>query len=204
MVFFYRHDRGEPEPPSRLALAGLLGALAVLPAAAWEAWAISRLQEGTLGGQLVSAFLVVGLGEEALKFAAAYGAAFRFGSKVIRLPIDAVLYAIAAALGFAGLENVAYAQTFGLEVLPLRAVVGFAVHASFAGIFGYAAGIGIWRGRGVIHYGLQGVGAAAFLHGLYDFAILSRWLSPGGVLVAVAILYVLLAARITAAQEAAA
>lgn len=204
MVFFYRYDRGAPEPPARVGLAALFGALSVLPAAAWEAWAGARFPGTSLAGQLVSAFFVVGLGEEAFKFGAAYLAAYRFGRRLVHLPIDAVIYAIAAGLGFAALENVAYAQAFGLAVLPLRAVVGFAVHASFAGISGYMAGLGIARAGAWGWHAARGVAAAGFLHGLYDFAIISRWLSPGGVLAAVALLYILLSSRIVAAQEASA
>ena len=201
LAFFYRQDRGVPEPPGRVAVAALLGAGSVVPAAAWESWALQWVDAATPAGALVAAFLVVGLGEETLKFAAAYAAAYRLGRQALHEPIDAVVYAIAAGLGFAAVENVVYARAFGLAVLPLRAVVGFAVHASLAGVFGYVVGVSVTRGEPLAPAAARGVAAAAFLHGLYDFAIASRWLSPGGVLLAVAALYVLLAARITAAQE---
>lgn len=201
LAFFYRQDRGEPEPPGRVAFAALLGAVAVLPAAGWESWALQWIDPVTPAGALISAFLVVGLGEEALKFAAAYGAAYRLGRRAIQEPIDAVVYAIAAGLGFAAVENVIYARAFGLAVLPLRAVVGFAVHASLAGVFGYVVGMKVAGGEPLAPAAVRGVAGAAFLHGLYDFAIASRWLSPGGVLLAVAALYMMLATRIHAAQE---
>lgn len=204
MMYFYQFDEGKRESPQRIGMALVLGALAVIPTLAWESWAARWIDERTTWGVVVSAFGVVGLGEEAFKFAAAYLAAFRFGTRVIQHPVDAILYAIASALGFAAVENALYAQTFGVEVLVLRSVIGFAVHASFAGIFGYFVGISLLRGEGVAPGAMRGVGGAAILHGLYDYAILTQLLSPGGILMAVALLYGLLSSRITAARESAA
>lgn len=204
MTYFYQFDEGKRESPQRIGLALALGALAVIPAVGWEGWAAGWVDERTFWGVVASAFGIVGLGEEAFKFSAAYLAAFRLGTDVIHHPVDAILYAIAAALGFAAVENALYAHTFGAEVLLLRSVIGFAVHASFAGIAGYFVGSSLLRGEGVAPGAVRGVSAAAFLHGLYDFAILTQLLSPGGILMAVALLYALLSSRIGAARETAA
>lgn len=196
MLFFYRYDDGKREPPARVAVCALLGAAAVAVSIAWERWAAGWIDETTLAGQFVTAFFVVGIGEEACKYGAAWLGAYRRGPRAVTLPVDAVIYAIAAGIGFAAVENVLYARTFGMEVLLLRAVVGFVVHASFAGIFGGMVGIGLHRGETMARAGLKGIASAGLVHGLYDFAILSGWLSPAGVLGAVAALYVLLSSRI--------
>lgn len=175
--FFYRQDRYDKEPPARIAITFVAGMAAVVPAALiqlpFREW---LLEPSGLVARFLAAFLVVGLGEEAMKLLSVYLAAYRH--EAFDEPLDGIIYAVTASLGFAALENLFYAWNFGIEVAPVRAVVTTLAHASFGGVAGFYLGIaprGTPEGVGLI---LRGLFIAALLHGVYDFLILSRLLHP--------------------------
>ena len=183
--FFYRQDRGEKEPKALILWTFLAGMAAVVPAAALEAPFRPWLGgEGGDLGRFVATLVVVGLGEEGLKLLATYGAAFR--RSAFNEPSDGIIYAVTASLGFAALENLLYAHSFGLGVAPVRTVVTSLAHASFGGVAGLYLGAAKVRGGVGTADVFKGLAAAALLHGLYDYFILSRLVHP---LVSLALVY---------------
>ena len=70
--------------------------------------------------------LVVGPVEEFSKFAVVRLKAYR--SLYFDEPMDGLVYAAAASLGFASLENVLYVVDFGPEVMIVRAPVSTVAH----------------------------------------------------------------------------
>jgi len=105
-------------------------------------------------------------------------------------PIGTMFYSGISALGFAFLENVNYALTYGGDVLFIRSVVSMLVHFLCGLIVGYwiaasrlpakAANISLFEHivyhrpvlKKVIYY-IIGISCAVTLHGLYDYNILS-------------------------------
>lgn len=171
----FRADRFEPEPPLALASVFLLGAGATIPAVWVEKWAFEQITgEPTLAETIALAFGAVALNEEFFKCAvlllAAYPRAF------FNEPLDGIVYSVMAAMGFATLENLAYADRFGLETVLVRAITAVPAHLFFAILMGYFVGLAkfaapemrprlLWRGFLL----------AAAMHGTYDLLILQHW-----------------------------
>jgi RsiW-degrading membrane proteinase PrsW (M82 family) len=185
---FYRTDRYEPEPKRLVALTFALGVFSIVPA-----YLVERLGEHLYPyleavdsaaaqplGELVSplplfigCFLVIGPAEELFKFLAVRG--FIYNHKEFDEPLDGIIYASAAALGFASLENVFYVVdwTHGLGIrwgmLGARSFLALPGHVIFAATWGYALG----RKKFNPEYRVwPRLAAAAGLHGLYDFLLM--------------------------------
>lgn len=200
--FFYRQDRYEPEPRHLIVRTFLYGMLAVFPAALAEMPFRSFMRgESDMLGLLAVSFLVVGVAEESFKFLAARLAVGR--ERAFNEVVDGIVYAVTASLGFAAVENLLYLYSFGLRVAVFRAVITYLAHASFSGLVGYYWGLsrfdGMWRGKiGVV---ARGLGAAVVLHGLYDFLLLGRTVSPLVALLLVYLVYRFVAGKIRETRE---
>lgn len=99
LMFWLREDRKHPEPPSIILLTFIAGMVAV-PLAVPIERAVGNLNDPN------GTFLLWAIIEEVLKFGAAILVAWRSGE--VDEPIDAVLYMMTAALGFAAAENVLF------------------------------------------------------------------------------------------------
>jgi hypothetical protein len=119
--------------------------------------------------KLAELWLVVGPVEEFVKMSAVLVFAYR--RKEFDEPSDGVIYAAAAALGFAALENVIYLARHGEQIIMLRGIFANSGHALDAAIWGIAlskakAAPNIASKRaGIIALGWL---AAAAVHALYD------------------------------------
>ncbi|MCP4675549.1 MAG: PrsW family intramembrane metalloprotease [Deltaproteobacteria bacterium] len=178
-AYFCYKDRLKPEPPSRLALAYLLGlgsafvaqgAYFLIDRTGLFADPVEMIFSDRVGF-FTYAFLVIGPLEEASKlvFFLVVCARLRdFDEK-----IDGMVYASMIALGFASIENVYLLEILSGWQLYLRAIAAPVVHASFASIWGlvYAAAR-MNRKNTTLRTGIAFVVAAA-LHGLYDY--LATW-----------------------------
>ena len=177
LFFVRRFDRTRPEPWWLMLSTFALGGVAVIPALAIEmAWAAASpwLDPSlvTLGGQLWSLpialpvyVLVVGLTEEASKFAAARWIATR--RHEFDEPVDGIVYGCAAALGFAAVENVKYFALGRMSgaLIAARSFIAVPAHMFFSAIWGFA------MGRALISRRLRlapFVAAAALAHGTFD------------------------------------
>ncbi|NLJ74570.1 MAG: PrsW family intramembrane metalloprotease [Firmicutes bacterium] len=191
--YFLRHDRFEQEPVWEIVKCLFSGALAVLPAIILEYPFRSVLQSpSSLLTRFLLSFFVIGLGEELCKFLALYLTVYH--SSEFNEPVDGIMYAVAAAIGFSIVENIMYISAFGFSVAPLRAVVASMAHTSFTGVLGYFFGCAKFSATPYKLLGL-GLGTAAFLHGLYDFILIGQIGSPlMAILLVVVFHYVLLKA----------
>lgn len=168
LLWFLRVSDRSPEPARVVGLAYLGGCgafgLAVLGLAALEPALVTLPPSARM-------FVAVAPLEELLKLGAvliAAGLPTRWGRMT-----SGLVYAIAASLGFAAVENVAYTERFGIETGVLRsftAVPGHALHGALVGIQLGRASAGD-RGsavRGV----LLGLVLASLAHGLYNALLL--------------------------------
>ena len=161
MWYIYQKDRYEPEPKYLVAKIFLLGALSVFPAALLEMIFPS--------GVFVSA-VVAPVVEEGLKFCVVFF--FVYKSIEFDEPMDGIVYAAAAGLGFATVENIFYVIEGGLPVAIIRGFFSVPGHVIFSCIWGFALGIAKFRpeaerGR-IIFLGLAG---AMIMHGLFNFSL---------------------------------
>jgi RsiW-degrading membrane proteinase PrsW (M82 family) len=186
---FYRTDWYEPEPKQLVLATFGLGVLAIVPAFAAERVAgmiypfLEYIEKATAadaaggGGvarawpMLIGCFLIIGPAEELAKFLAVR--LFVYRHKEFNEPLDGIIYAAAAALGFASLENVLYVIDWHTGhvhwgMLGVRSLLALPGHVIFATTWGYALG----RQKFDPTYRVWPmVLVAAMLHGLYDFLL---------------------------------
>ena len=182
--FFVRKDVYRPEPRRLLALTFFLGMAATIPAVIVEAIFIdeSILSDNTtLASITVVMLFVVGPAEELSKFAVVRLVPYR--SLYFDEPIDGLVYAAAASLGFASLENLGYILEFGPGVMLLRAPLSTLAHVIFGSIWGYVLGLHTQgRAPGPAQV-VASVGMAAAVHAVFNVSVFIFW--PVSILVVI-------------------
>lgn len=170
--YFYIKDRYAPEPRGWILRIFVLGMLSTIPIALVEA-GIGALYPSDLFLAMVVAPVV----EEVGKFLVVYWFVFR--RPVFDEPIDGIVYAVTAALGFAALENFVYlfaayseTLTLPLELSVLRAVLSVPGHALMSSMWGYALGHSLVTPHPLItRLIFQGLLLAIVLHAAFNFLI---------------------------------
>lgn len=172
--FVYRMDKFEKESPLHLVLSFVLGMLATLPSMYLEKLGthLGWEQSGNIGLIFLFAFLVVGFSEEITKYISLL--IYPFPSRFFNEPFDGIIYAVMIAMGFATVENLMYADRFGLETILVRAFTAVPAHAVFAIFSGYYVGLAKFDKVKRWKYLALGILVPIFLHGLYDFFILQE------------------------------
>lgn len=198
--YFYRQDRQSPEPQGLVLRAFLYGILATFPAAFLELTFRDLIQNPpSLLGLLFWTTFGIGLIEEVAKFLAVYLAVGK--EREFDQVIDGIVYAVAAALGFAALETFFYTGIYGWRAVPVRAVLTSLVHASFSGIVGYHLGLAKVRQHSYPRELWKGLSVAVVLHGLYDWLVLGGLASSYIILLFFLLIYAELWRKIRQAQK---
>lgn len=181
LLFYLREDR-HPEPKRLLLLAFLGGMASAGLAIVVEVLAIGKngllaLDEHALGNAL-TIFLVIGLIEEYVKYLPV-----KFlieGRRDFDESVDAMIYMMTSALGFAALENALFIfpllhadLPLGLEVTANRFLGANLLHALSSGIVGFFLARA-WFHPHRRHFVFLGVVLAAVLHALFNSLILVR------------------------------
>ena len=147
----------------------ICGAISVFAAGRFETMIKTQWNPTSTTELVAYYFLVVGLIEEL----------FKWGSYKVIVSHDAIqhryeyiTYMVAAACGFAALENMLYLRSMDMSVALVRAVVSVPCHA----INCIAMGSVVSKGHNKslsqrIKYNVLGIAVAAFTHGLYDSII---------------------------------
>lgn len=172
----YRADRYEREPIWAVAMCYGLGILATFPAI----WAEKHLIPlvGNVGDDPVLTFLlsfgVVAPVEEAVKWAALLAGAYAW--YFFNEPFDGIVYSVIISMGFATMENIAYVDFWGQEIVLIRMFTAFPAHLVFAIAMGYYTGKAKFAPKGErLHWLLWGLLVSLSLHGLYDFLVFQQW-----------------------------
>ena len=174
-LWFWRHeDSLHPEPRGLILLAFLAGMLATTLAYPIEKAIATHVN----ANDFVLLFLWA-VTEEVLKFVAIYIVALR--SKYFDEPIDAVMYFVTIALGFAALENAMFlfnpiGDGDALATLLLgnfRFIGATVLHVAASGIVGVALALVFYETRGTrILVSMAGLIGAIVLHTLFNFSII--------------------------------
>ena len=176
--FFYRKDKKQPEPISLVMKAFVYGAISVFPAGFIEApfrpFIVGEVPD--IRRLFIVTVLVIGLVEEMAKFIAVKLAVYDHPE--FDEVLDGVIYAVAAGLGFAAVENLFYSIRFGIAIGLFRAFVTDLAHASFSGIVGYHMGLAKFSKENTTLLIGKGLILAIGLHGLYDFLIIAGLVHP--------------------------
>lgn len=173
--FWLKEDSKKPEPRSMILLsfiAGMIGVAVVFP---MEKIAAHFLVEGPM------LLLVWAAIEELIKFAAISLVALR--SIYFDEPVDALVYMITVALGFAAIENSLFLLaplidgdfTGGLLTGNLRYMGATLLHTAASATIGIALGLSFYKSMPArIISGLFGITTAIALHTLFNFFIIQR------------------------------
>lgn len=170
LVLFYRSDRYSPEPKRLVARTFLVGAIV------GAAMALSLKQMPFKVGVLFAPVFLAPVLEETAKFLCVRWTVYH--RPEFDEPVDGIVYATAAALGFAMTENILYVvegwtsggAILGSYILAGRAVLSVPAHAIFSSMWGFALG---WsKGRKGLKPVLMvsaGLLASMVLHGLFNY-----------------------------------
>lgn len=179
LQYFDLKDYLHPEPRRMLVLSYFLGA-----AAAGVGLGLYRLFEffgvpddpgNTPLVILLYCFLVVGLIEEGVKFAAARFIIFR--TIHFDEPIDGLIYSSAIAIGFASIESLIYTPLLTWPYQLARDVTAPLTHSLFSAIWGFGCAYAFFRSHTKVQkisWQSFSVVAAMAAHAIYDFFLLSQ------------------------------
>jgi RsiW-degrading membrane proteinase PrsW (M82 family) len=179
----------------------LLGAVAFVPAALIEGFlqrwgGLDRYTRAADLATLVYVLLVAAPIEQGLKVAAVAPVA---RSRHMAEPIDGIVYASAAALGFVTVHNAVYLWGRALPSIDLlRVLIAVPAHLFLAAAWGYALGRERRRIIGGRRFNLAWLGATLF-NGVYDHIVFAR--GPRALLAAIPILLCIGFLAFTAARD---
>ena len=179
LYFFIREDERHPEPKRLILYAFIAGGLSTFFVVGPQALLQSVFPKfGLEIYSPVSLFILGGI-EELFKFLAVYVViAWR---RDFDEPVDAMIYMIVAALGFAAVENLASVFKISdailggpteVDIASLRFVGATLLHVLASAIVGY------YWGLSMVHHGklgisiIEGIGVATLLHAVFNSLIL--------------------------------
>ena len=180
LLYVYYRDKYEKEPPSLVWKVFAYGMGSAVLAGAIEMTIYSFhfywLEKHVLFlFALLYSFIAVAPVEEGVKFLVTYYTAFK--NDAFNEPMDGIVYATSASLGFATLENILYVFKFGMVVGIHRAFISVPAHAFFGIIMGSFMGKAkfaddVERNRLL----WTSFYVPLLLHGFFDFVLLSNTL----------------------------
>ncbi len=178
LAFYLREDT-HPEPKRLIAFTFTVGMAFGLFTVGVERF--FTITTGRFGVVELSLLSLIGLAliEEVMKYAAAHFSVKN--NPAFREPVDAMIYMIVAALGFATLENIGAVSNLIssvasipaiLEVISFRFVGATLLHALTSGVVGYYWALGI-RAQHPLRHIPSGLSLAALLHVFFNYLILN-------------------------------
>ena len=176
-LYIYLKDKHEREPIGLLIKAFIFGMLSILLTLiiSIPISSVIPIDKQNLGEQAIHAFLLVALIEEFSKFVFVRGVLYR--DKNFNEPFDGIVYSVMVGMGFATLENILYVVDGGMSTALLRMFTAVPAHASFAVLMGYFLGKAKFEHKKG-YYAIYALGAAALLHGAYDYFLFISYI-PG-------------------------
>ncbi len=172
--FWMKENNLHPEPRRVLFGCFLLGMLGVLIAAPLQ-WFVGHFYADKLHQYIIWAAI-----EEVIKFGAAYFIAFRVGK--FTEPIDAMIFMITAALGFAALENTLFMLgiintsdiTSSIIDGNWRFIGAVLLHSVVSAIVGFMIALTFYRSRFFTFWAaIIGLCVATGLHAWFNLSIIS-------------------------------
>ena len=185
LSYYLRQDR-HPEPKRMIVKIFLWGALITVPVFFVQIGLGVLLDRMTLPKIIVALiywFVIIALSEEVFKYLVVRLKVVH--SQYFDEPVDAMIYMVVAALGFAALENILYlfAPSEGMSLYQvidrtvIISIVRFAgatfLHTLCSAVIGYALAISFYKTNERYLDFDSGLLLAVGLHGLYDFSIIT-------------------------------
>jgi len=200
LLFYLREDRRFPEPKKLLIIAFVGGMVAAIFAVVGECLFIQFFGDTCAGGAHITLnpiilFIGIALIEEYLKYAPIKF--FIINRPAFDEPIDAMIYLMTSAMGFAALENTLFlvpifqnSASLGFEVITNRFLGANLLHALSSGIVGFFLAQMFLHRHRHLFIGL-GILLASLLHASFNYFILISEDVPQGILYVVLLLAVM-------------
>lgn len=172
--FWLKEDRLHPEPRSRISIVFILGMLSVFLVLPVERYIFEQLH-----GVSNLTIILWAITEEIFKFAAFYLGAMM--TKDVDEPIDPVIYAITAALGFSALENSLFlsnlinTSAFAQSIITgsSRFIGATLLHIISSASVGVMIGLSFYKGKKVRFFLLlTGLFISIILHTIFNLLII--------------------------------
>ncbi|HEY9646084.1 MAG TPA: PrsW family glutamic-type intramembrane protease [Chroococcidiopsis sp.] len=204
--FFYKKDKLEPEPKHLILKTFFLGVLLAIPVL------IVQLPFTLFLPEILLYILVAPITEEYGKYLVVRLGIYKHAE--FDEPVDGIIYGVAAALGFATIENVGYllstyyaaveadenARVAVLTLFVVRGLLSVPGHALWSSLWGYSLGVAKFsppeRSAGLVRNGLL---LAMVSHGLFNGLLVIFPPAAIGVLVLIPIGWRMTFRRIAAA-----
>ena len=143
-LYFFLKEDTHPEPKKIIALVFFAGVLITAFAIPLEIVSQNFLENFGIDRYYFISFLVLSAIEEIMKFLAAFIILSKWKKRFFDEPVDAMVYLIAASLGFAAIENILVlfrssteSLNLALQIWTLRSVGATFLHALSGAIIGY-------------------------------------------------------------------
>ena len=182
--YVYLHDKTEKEPKGLLIRLFIGGCLSVIPILIMENFItrtlLNNMKYDAIVYNFVDAFICAAFSEELWKFTITKLLAWKKPS--FNSFYDGMIYCVFTSMGFATIENIFYAFSYGVNVLKYRSFLAIPGHFSFAIVMGLfmsrAKQIETERKEGLSQksyrkYLFISLFSAIFFHGLYDFCLMN-------------------------------
>ncbi len=171
LCFWLREDNKHPEPPRLIVTTFLAGILSIIPTYYAEFYASNLFTNPTI------IFMAWALIEEVMKLCAAYLGGLR--TKFYDEPVDALIYMITAALGFAAAENFLFIvnsvdSVSALQTGGMRFIGATLLHTLASATIGGLLALTFNRNRFVKFIALiLGILTATMLHTSFNVSIIN-------------------------------
>ena len=180
LLFYLRKDV-HPEPKRQVLKIFFYGMLAAIPTVFLEKGILGEFNKLNIAPFLIillNTFIAIALVEEFMKYLVVKGKTLN--NQEFDEPIDAMLYMLIAALGFAASENILILLPLSSELLIKEALVISAfrfvgatfLHTLCSATIGFFLALSFFETKKRAIYLCTGFIIAVLLHGLYNFAIL--------------------------------
>ena len=179
LIFYLHEDIEHPEPKRLILYTFIAGALSTLLVLGFQFTAHSWLRSSGVATYGFTSFAFLAAIEEFFKFFAVYLVVS--SRKEFDEPIDAMVYMIVSALGFATVENIGsifqasaaiYPSPGPLETTALRFVGATLLHTLASGLVGYYWGKALARHGSYIGLIIKGLLIATLLHTIFNYLII--------------------------------
>ncbi len=153
LIYYYRKDRIEPEPISRIALAFVLGILSTLLAFILSWTSLEILKSGITDSDTLTILSAGGIAPVVEEFSKLLMVIYLSKHASFDGPLDGLIYGSAVGAGFSFAENILYGIIFtideglvvGLGVTVLRGAIQILGHPLYTGLAG--VGVGMYKVR---------------------------------------------------------
>ncbi len=202
-LFYYLRKDKQPESKKMILAIFIWGAVVTLPVFFVQIALATLLSKSNLPAVAISViywFIVISFTEEIFKYLVVKSQVLSHHE--FDEPVDAMIYMVIAALGFAALENILYLfspidQLSFNDVVNRTVVISFIrfigatfLHTLCSALVGYFLAMSFKQAKNRIFLAVFGILAATLLHGIYDFSIMTID-GPLKIVIPVAVLIIL-------------